>query len=114
MQKNDVRPRKFRAALMLRWAVGLSLGCCSMCASASSTRGLVVSMTPVPGTTHCELVVADELAGRELFFLAQKEVCGQRAKWEGRRAVFHLSLVDVGGRLEAVATRVGPWPPAKD
>ena len=96
--------------MMLKWAAGLGLGCCALCANASSTRGLVVSMTPIPGATHCELVVEDEWAGRRLSFFAQKEVCEQRGKWVGRRASFHLSLVDVGGRLEPVATRVGPWP----
>lgn len=96
------------------WISGSALAllvCLSPSVHAASTRGLVRAMTPLEGSSYCELAVDDELAGRTLYFIAHKSVCEQRTQWVGRRAVFHLSLVDFSGKLEPVATRVRPWTP---
>lgn len=98
---------------LARFAAGVA-GCLALAmaspAQASSTRGLVVSMDPLPGSSQCELVIDDELSSRRLSFVASAHVCAQRAQWVGKRALFHLSLADLGGRLYPMATRVGPWP----
>lgn len=96
--------------LAARLAVALALAATCLPAPASSTRGVVVSMDEIEGSPHCALVIEDEPSGRRLAFYAHQRICEQRAGLVGKRALFHLSLIDVGRqRLEAVATRVIPW-----
>jgi hypothetical protein len=81
-------------------------------ASASSARGLVLSIEPIAGSALCALALDDAYLKRRIEFLAEPAVCAQREQWIGRTALFHLSLADMGGRLEPVATRVSAWAPA--
>jgi hypothetical protein len=85
----------------------------STCALASSARGLVLAIEPIAGSELCLLALEDAHLGRRIEIFAEPAVCSQRAQWIGRTALFHLSLADMGGRLEPVATRVSAWSPAR-